>query len=494
MRTTLMGGETEYAVALIPAGSAPPLPLPLLEAIMVYARRTLPVSTLSPNGRFLANGGLFYLDSGLHLEWSTPECTSPYDIVRYLRAGDRIVTGLVDGFVREQGTGYEGFCSRCNVDYEGGTAWASHESYLYRCDPDLLPRQLVPFLVSRIVICGAGGWEPKSPRLSFTLSPRARFTTQVTSGDTQVNRAIFNTKNETLSATGTHRLHVICGESLCSELATWLRFGTTALVLAAIEAGERPGDAMALRSPLAALWRVAGDPTCRAMVRLENGHHVSALEIQRHYFASVLRHLGSLALPDWAPAVVDRWDAVLVQLESDPEGMSRGLDWAIKRAVYGRFLATHGVDWTDLSRWNAFVDASADLEPDTPLFGRALRDAGLTRKQYEDIRAIRRKALELDMRFGQIGAGGVFDALDGAGALSHRIVAAGDIDAAVHEPPQGTRATLRGAIVRRLSEQRVRYQAGWAGVTDLDHRRTLDLGDPFESRERWGPMTGTQAG
>jgi len=53
--------------------------------------------------------------------------------------------------------------------------------------------------------------------LRFTLSPRVRFLEREVSNNSTRDRGIFHTKDETLAADGYHRLHIICGESLCSE-------------------------------------------------------------------------------------------------------------------------------------------------------------------------------------------------------------------------------------------------------------------------------------
>ncbi|MGE3840272.1 MAG: proteasome accessory factor PafA2 family protein [Vicinamibacterales bacterium] len=496
MARTLMGGETEFAIALPrPGEEQPPEQRPLLEAIMAFARQTLPLTSLAPNGRFLTNGGLLYLDCGLHLEWSTPECATPHDVVRYLRAGDLIVSRLVAAYAAQAMPDADVFVSRCNIDYEAGTAWASHESYLAReRNSEVLAANMVPFLVSRLVMCGAGGWEYQHPGLVFTLSPRTRFISRTTGADAQFSRSIFQTKDERLSTAGTRRLHLSCSETLCSTLGTWLRFGTTALVLAAIEAGERPGDATALHSPLAAMLRFAADPTCSERVPLIGGSGATAVDIQRQYLRCVERHVGTPAMPDWAPDVVRVWRSTLDDLEADSTRVNVVLDWAIKRAVFERFLVSRGFDGPGMRRWNTFLKRRRRLHPDSPEFRSALREAGFDDDQFAAFMQIRRQLLELDMRFGQIGPDGIFESLDASGALRHDVPGVCHVESAVTEPPQGTRAALRGAVIRRLSGLHTRYRADWIGVTDLDARATLDLGDPFQDREHWHPMPSHQSG
>jgi proteasome accessory factor A len=472
---TLLGGETEYAIGATRPGGETIGQGELLRTFMDCVSQSLPYTTVSVGGRFLRNGGMLYLDCGLHMEWATPECTSPHDVVRYLRAGDRIVQAMAEQYIRRAPDVADVFCSRCNVDYLSHTAWASHESYLHRTAPERLPAQLIPFLASRVILAGAGGWDCEAPGLRFTLSPRAGFITKVTSPDSQHVRPLFHTKDENLSSTGSHRLHVACSETLCSDLATFLRFGTTSLVLALVNGGASPGDAVALRSPLTALRRFAEDPGCRAWVPLADGRRVTAIDIQRHYLTAVEERLGTRGMPEWAGSVCALWRRTLDDLEADPVTCGGRLDWTIKQRVYAEFLRRHGIEWSSLPVLNAALErrlSANDAAQPMPA-------------KLAILLKLRQQLFELDMRFGELGERGVFNALDRAGVLAHRVAGVDDIDAAMDVPPPDTRASVRGEVVRRLTEDGTRYRAEWTQVVDLDHRRVLDLGDPFEGVERW---------
>lgn len=148
---------------------------------------------------------------------------------------------------------------------------------------------------------------------------------------------------------------------------------------------------------------------------------------------------------------------------------------AIKQRVYAEFLRRHGIEWSSLPALNATLEnrrahgdmADGVIEP-------LARVAGL-----------RKQLFELDMRFAELGERGIFNALDRAGVLDHRVAGVDDIDAAMNTPPRDTRAAVRGQVVQRLTEDGTRYRAEWTQVVDLDHRRVLDLGDPFDAVERW---------
>lgn len=472
---TLLGGETEYAIGATRPGGETIEQGELLRSFMDCVSESLPYTTVSVGGRFLRNGGMLYLDCGLHMEWATPECASPHDVVRYLRAGDRMVQAMAEQYIHWSPDVADIFCSRCNVDYLSRTVWASHESYLHRTRPERLPAQLIPFLASRVILSGAGGWDCEAPGLRFTLSPRVGFITKVSSDDSQHVRPLFHTKNENLSSTGSHRLHVACSETLCSDLATFLRFGTTSLVLALVGGSGSPGDAVALKSPLTALRRFAEDPGCRAWIPLADGRRVKAIDIQRHYLTAVEERLGTQSMPEWAESVCALWRRTLDDLEADPGTCGGRLDWAIKQRVYAEFLRRYGIEWSSLPLLNAALERRISID----------ENAKTMPEKLATLLRVRKQLFELDMRFGQLGERGIFNVLDRAGVLEHQVAGVDDIDAAMDVPPPDTRAAVRGEVVQRLTEARTRYRAEWTQVVDLDHKRVLDLGDPFEAVERW---------
>lgn len=500
----LMGGETEYGLSATRSDGRAIDQSWVLRQFIDFARAALPYTSTSANGRFLSNGGLLYLDHGLHIEWATPECTSPHDLVRFLRAGDSLIL-LMAGNWRRQARSLGGvFCTRCNVDYDSRTLWASHESYLHHGQPADLPAAMVPFLVSRVVLAGAGGWNCHSPGLEFTLSPRAHFISEVANGDTQHIRPIFHTKNETLSRTGSHRLHVSCSETLCSDVATFLRFGSTALVLALAEARLLPGGRFVLASPVSALRSFAADPDCRMRVGLANGADAGAIEIQRYYLDAVERHVDRL--PDWTESVCTLWRRALDDLEQGGSAAAVTLDWAIKRRIYAHRLTKQGLSWNALEAWNSVInrmyrswhvyghggerftiEAALAASTMTRVIRRirwVAERRGLCWDDLPRLAEVRRELFEIDTRFGALDEAGLFRVLDGAGVLKHR-VAGVDTSGAALDAPTDTRAHVRGAVVRRLSQARTRYGAEWTGVYDYDHQRELDLGDPFELEERW---------
>jgi proteasome accessory factor A len=508
MADHLFGVETEYAINGTRGQEAVDRGL-IIRNLLDLAHSTLPhVRDGSSCGLFLENGARLYLDCGLHVEFATPECVDPWDAVRYVEAGHRTMLELIQKFVNGLGRGVETGCFRINVDYSGsGTTWGCHESYLHRMPPQSLPFHLNPFLVSRIVYTGAGGFEPFSGGLRFTLSPRASYIEQTISDSSTSNRGIFHTKDEPLCS-GHHRLHVLCGESLCSQLAMFVKFGATSLVVAMTEAGLCPGNDVQLVEPLEALRTVASDPACKKRLRVKGSPGMTAIAIQRHYLAMAESHLGESFMPAWAPTICAQWRRVLDLLEAGPGAASKVLDWAIKLSLYANHASHWGLNWDRLPFWADVMDRLRQalgippddgpfpleraIGPQTPIrnvvndLEALLRRKGLQWDELRGVVALRAEFLEIDMRFGQLGPQGVFTMLDDAGVLDHRVSGIDNIEHAMLNPPSTGRAKVRGAVVKRVAGQKdADWYCDWQRIFSRKHSRLCDLSDPFAQAETW---------
>jgi len=116
-----------------------------------------------------------------------------------------------------------------------------------------------------------------------------------------------------------------------------------------------------------------------------------------------------------------------------------------------------------------------------------LRREGLNRDDLAQFLTLRQELFEIDTRFSEVGERGLFDALDAAGELRHRVVDPGSIERATAEPPRGSRASLRGDYIRRAWGGKTRQLCSWQAVWNMETKQTLDLSDPFASSERWIP-------
>lgn len=509
---TLMGLETEYAI-----GQARPRPAwdrrRVAECLLAAARGRnrpyLPDASGGP-GVFLGNGARLYLDRGLHPEYATPECPDPWQAVAYARAGEACLLELLEDAARRTGMAANAVLLRANVDYaRTGATWGCHESYLHTCPPSALPAQLVPHLASRIIYTGAGGFNPLAPGLEFTLSPRAWLLTEETSANSTERRGLVHTKDESLSGPGWHRLHLICGESLCSDRAAVLKLGTTALILATVGAGWRPGDGVQLAAPLDALRVMAADPDGGVAVRLTDGRCLTAIAIQRHYLAQVADCLWRGHLPDWAEELCGLWRDQLDALESGGHSVRRGLDWGIKQEIYRDRARQHGLHWDLLPEWSRVLrrleraaipmppvdgaDQGAALGAE-PRFSREvshltamLYAAGMEWSDVRPLLRLRHELLEADLRFGQLGPGGIFNALAARGVLDH---AAGrpvpDPRHLIDSPPATGRARVRGEAVREVwtGGDAEKHTCDWSRIMRRGGE-VLDLRDPFCERAAW---------
>jgi len=460
-------------------------------------------------GMFLANGSRLYLDAGEHPELSTPECDCPLDVVRYTLAGERILARLAE-IVSQRESLAKLLLFKGNVDYGGtGSTWGCHESYLHRVDPQTLSTRIIPHLVSRIVYSGAGGFVPSADGITFSLSPRVGFLSQAVSGSSTANRGIFHTKDEPLCrGAGFHRLHVLCGESLCSQIAQYLKVGTTALIVALIEADALPAQDVALTKPLAAMRKIARDPSLGARVELENGTRMTGIEIQRVYLEAAEAKIGTDVLPPWAADVCSRWRMVLDRLSVGPDAVANTLDWAIKRTLYAEHCSSRGTSWAALGRWSKIlrkvraalrepgygyesVDPARVLRNDAR--AREIRDAlsaELASRQlsWDALPAyleLRDQLFELDTRFGQIGEDGIFARLDRAGVLDHTVIEPAEIEDAMTNPPARGRAHERGTRIAELATDRSRYHATWSAIADRRESRRYDMGDPYGRNAEW---------
>jgi len=208
---------------------------------------------------FLPNGGRLYLDVGNHPEYATPECASLADLLVAERAGDELLVALAGRAAAaeaELGRHTEFSLYKNNLDSFGNT-YGSHENYLVerRHDPELLAGWLVPFLVARQAIAGAGRWH----RGAFTVSQRCDALAATVSNQTTRARPLINTRDEPHADPGRHRrLHVIAGDSTLDEQTAWLRWASTELVLRLAESG-RPAPPP-LPDPVAALRAWGRDP------------------------------------------------------------------------------------------------------------------------------------------------------------------------------------------------------------------------------------------
>src|ERR687886_614773 len=284
MDRRIFGIETEFGVTCAFEGQRKLSP----DEVARYLFRKV-VSWGRSSNVFLRNGARLYLDVGSHPEYATPECDSVADLVVHDKAGERILEGLLvdaERRLREEGIAGDIYLFKNNPD-SAGNSYGCHENYLVSRHGEFgrLSDVLIPFLVSRQLIAGAGKVLQTPRGAVFCVSQRAEHIWEGVSSATTRSRPIINTRDEPhADAERYRRLHVIVGDSNMSETTTMLKVGTTDLVLRMIEAGVVMRD-LTLENPIRGIREVSHDMTGRRRVKLANGREASALDIQEEYLS-----------------------------------------------------------------------------------------------------------------------------------------------------------------------------------------------------------------
>src|SRR5712675_3049635 len=333
MDRRIFGLENEYGVTCTFRGSRRLSP----DEVARYLFRRV-VSWGRSSNVFLRNGARLYLDVGSHPEYATPECDNILDLVAHDKAGERILEGLLldaDRRLREEGIAGEIYLFKNNTD-SAGNSYGCHENYLVSRHGEFgrLADILIPFLVTRQVICGAGKVLQTPRGAVYCLSQRAEHIWEGVSSATTRSRPIINTRDEPhADAERYRRLHVIVGDSNMSEYTTFVKVGSTSILLRMLEDPSVVLRDMTLENPIRAIREISHDMTCRRTVRLANGREVSALEIQGEYLTRAMRYRDQKGLSKLEVKALDMWEHVMSQLEQDPLKLTTEVDWVIKHSL-----------------------------------------------------------------------------------------------------------------------------------------------------------------
>ena len=340
MERRIFGLENEYGITFTLRGQRRLSPD---EAARYLFRRV--VSWGRSSNVFLRNGARLYLDVGSHPEYATPECDSLIELISHDRAGERILEGLLidaERRLHEEGIAGDVYLFKNNTD-SAGNSYGCHENYLVSRQGDFgkVADVLIPFLVTRQLITGAGK-VLQTPRGSvFCLSQRAEHIWEGVSSATTRSRPIINTRDEPhADAEKYRRLHVIVGDSNLAQPTTLLKVGATDLVLRMIEDGVVLRD-LSLENPIRAIREISHDPTGRRLVRLVNGRELSALQIQSEYYEKARAFADRRGLDDAVTSrVLDLWQRVLTAVETgDLASVGREIDWVAKYQMIERYRA-----------------------------------------------------------------------------------------------------------------------------------------------------------
>ena len=340
----------------------------------------------------LTNGARYYVDHA-HPEVSTPECRSVDEALIYDRAGEEIVRQSMiaaNGFLPE---GAELIAYKNNSDGKGNS-YGCHENYLLARELPFakMAALITTHFVTRQVFCGAGkvGTEFESmPKdsVAYQISQRADFFEEEVGLETTLKRPIVNTRDEPhCDPTKYRRLHVIVGDANMSEVATYLKLGTTAILLSMIEDNQLPEDLLLL-NPVPAIRQISHDPTLRQSILLENDKRMTALEIQESLYQHAERYAKSYGLESVGQAtgenILRRWREVIEGLKSDPLSVAHIVDWVAKKRIIDGLVTRHNLRDTD-AKLKAVDLQYHDMRPEKCLALRAGLEILVSQQQALD--------------------------------------------------------------------------------------------------------------
>jgi proteasome accessory factor A len=294
----------------------------------------------------LRNGGRLHLEAASRPEYATPECGSALDLVVYDKAGDRIMEGLLAGAgQRPREEGDTGAISVLKTSADpAGRPYGCQEDYLVarRGEFGRLADILIPFLVTRQLICGAGTVAQTPRGALYCLSRPAGPTGNGLSSVAPRSRPFINARDEPRAA-GLWRLRVTVSDPAMSETTTLLKAGATDLVLRMAEAGTvLPG--LILDKPVRAVGEVSRDITGRSRMRLADGRQMSALDIQHEYLTRAKDFADSRGADAVSRRVLGLWERALDAIGAgDLDAIAREIDWVIKYQLIERYRAEHDV-------------------------------------------------------------------------------------------------------------------------------------------------------
>ncbi len=465
MTPRIVGTETEFGVAVRGAGDSDPVAnaillvnsvtgIPSRTALWDYENENPLVDARgfevegekerpAPDynrllNKLLPNGGRLYVD-GAHPEYSTPECATIRDVVRYEKAGERVMESC--RIEANRTAGESKFLLYKNNTDGKGNSYGYHENYLVaRSVPfGLLVSRLVPFFVTRQIYAGAGkvGAENRADPTAYQMSQRADFFEVVVDLNTMVKRPIINTRDEPHADPAKYRrLHVIVGDANMSEVATYVKLGVTSLVIAMIEGGYLAKE-LTLANPVKAIKDVSRDLSLQQLIELEDGRRWTAVQIQEYYLSVAYRFCAERGADAETKDLLSRWERTLRLLAQDPGQLSREVDWVIKRDLLQAYVDRRGCEWSDPRVM------MMDL-------------------QYHDLRPEK----------------GLFAALERGGYVE-RLIDDAAVTTAVTEPPADTRAYFRARCLQKFPQQV--YAASWASVlVDVGQAavKRIPLNDP----------------
>ena len=341
---------------------------------------------------FIENGAKIYIDCN-HPEYASPETTNPLDAMIWDKAGEFIISKSLKRLKRKKLRFFKN-----NID-SAGNSYGTHENYCMirrLLDKGKLYDAMTGFLTTRIIFTGNGSINKHG---KFEISQKARsIDCEISACTTQDRKPIVNTKDESLAGHDYYRFHVVSGDANLSEPAIFLKMGTTALLLDLHEDGKLKN--VPLQSPVKDFHRLSRNPKLTTKIKTD-GKWLTAMEIQKLYYEQAENtYRGRDSMTN---EILDRWINTLESLEEEPMQLSREIDWIIKKNL---------------------IDAYTKK----------------TEKKLYDP-----EVRNIDLQYHEVGKG-LFYMLEEKEYVD-RMVSDLDINYAIQNPPEDTRAWTRGNLI-----------------------------------------------
>lgn len=450
MKKRIFGIETEFGISYVPKNLGPLGP----EEVARILFKPVVESWRSTNV-FLPNGARLYLDVGSHPEYATAESATLRDLIAQDKAGELLFADLMNqaqDYIEEDGKEGTFYLFKNNVD-SAGNSFGSHENYMLerKVEFSKLVKSLIPFLITRQILVGAGKTHPQGPAAwggqhretsnepSYSFSQRADYIWEGASTATTRSRPLINTRDEPhADATLYRRLHVINGDSNMSETTTLLKVGSTDIILRMLE-DHFPVENFEIKDAASALRIISHDLTATAPFELADGSHQNALSMQRAYLKAAQKYLESAGEHHSdVPYILDLWQRTLDAIEAqDYSSIDTEIDWAIKKKLLDAYLDRGAKDYAD-ARIQQLDLAYHSIDPDR----------------------------------------GVFNILQRSGKAK-RLVSPQVVERATLEPP-ATRAHIRGSFIKAAHAAGEPFTVDWVHLR-LNNKPQLNAvcKDPF---------------
>jgi proteasome accessory factor A len=397
------------------------------------------LKNMSHLGQYLGNGARFYMDASNHREYATPPDNEIAGTVANEIAGERIMydalSASTDSFGGAKSLG--DFYLNKRVLAEDGKSWGYHENYLAPKEKVQICEESLTLLglhaATRNILFGGGFLAENG---DYYLSQKSHDIETDYNDSTTRDKPVINLRKEHLSdAEKWVRVHLTSGDPNMSPWATWVKIGSTSIVLRLMENDEQLGS-VRFKDELSQIMRqVEHDYKAKNFFALENGDSVTAAGVQL-FLIDAAKQLPDGALRREEEAILVEWERAALDYRQNWRLLRDRADWAARLIILEQGNIRRNWDWSDRRMHNLSRDYD-DMAPGS--LGNRLRQ-GVWAKWMPDEALIKER---------------------------------------MADPPLTTRSKLIGEFIQTAC----RYglgQTAKASWTTIEHGHKVDLKDPYD--------------